>query len=956
MRKIILSFYILSTSFLFGQGHNLVDFVNPFIGTGGHGHTYPGASAPFGFMQLSPDTRLDGWDGCGGYHHSDSVIYGFSHTHLSGTGVSDLGDVLLMPFSGKSTWNNGANGENGYNSSFSHEDEIANAGYYWVFLEKHGIEVELTTSEHCGMHHYYYSSKAERKIILDLEHRDLLLDADIEYLNDSTFVGKRISKAWAEEQHVYYVVQFSEKPINISHQKNEKGLKTKQIFEFGDKTNEIVVKIGVSAVDIDGAMNNLATEIPHWSFDQLRMECHDKWNKELSKIEIETENKTQKTNFYTALYHSYLAPNIFSDVDGRYRGTDLKIHSTQGKQYTVFSLWDTFRATHPLFTITQQQKTKEFIETFLNHYRDGGILPIWELNANYTRCMIGYHAIPVITDAYVKGIRDFDAELALEAMMHSAELDKLGLDAYKKKGFIGSQDESESVSKTLEYAYDDWCIAILADSLGKKDIAQRYYARSLFYKNLYNPESKFMQPKFNGGFKDDFRPDEVTFDYTEANSWQYSLFAPHDVDGLIELLGGKDELEKWLDRLFTTNSATTGRHQVDITGLIGQYAHGNEPSHHMAYLYNFTNNAAKGQGYIHRILSELYSNSPDGLSGNEDCGQMSSWYVLSAMGIYSLTPGSDKYMLGTPLFSSKINLENGKIFEIIANNVSDENYFVKSVQLNGEPLKRYYITHQELMNGGVLSFEMTNSLQKNFAPNPTQKVKVTQLIVPYLKNAKTSFKRKLKVEIVNPNKEGDVYYQLSGGEAQLYTKVIKIKKTTTLKSWVMSSSLKSLELVSQHTRINSKWDIVLNSEPHKQYQGESYQELIDQQLGGDDFRTGKWQGFYTDDMDVVIDFKKKTQVNEVAPRFLQDVNSWIWYPSEVVFYSSNDGKEWVEYDRVKNEFPTTEYGSFIQELSSKKAIKTRYIRVVAKNFGVCPEWHLGAGKTTFIFSDEIIIR
>tara|TARA_R110002072_G_scaffold302989_1_gene490757 strand:+ start:5982 stop:8840 length:2859 start_codon:yes stop_codon:yes gene_type:complete len=952
MRNLTLYLFFFVNTIAFGQDNNYIKFVNPFIGTGGHGHTYPGVSEPFGFMQLSPDSRLGGWDGCGGYHYSDSIIYGFSHTHLSGTGVSDLGDLLIMPFNGKDKWMNTE-----YSSPFSHNNEQAKAGYYSVILEKDKIAVALTTASHSGIHKYQFESSEQRKVIIDLEHRDLLLGADLEFINDSTIVGKRISKAWAEKQFIFFVIQFSEKPVGNQIQLNNKKMNSKMILQFSNKSNELLVKVGISAVDIDGAINNLKTEIPHWNFEQVKDANQEKWNKELSKIVIETTNIDQKTIFYTALYHSFMAPNVFSDVDGRYRGTDLKIHSTGNKQYTVFSLWDTFRATHPLFTLTQRERTVEFIETFLNQYQEGGILPIWELDANYTKCMIGYHAIPVITDAYVKGIRGFDAELALKAMMHSAELEHLGLEAYKKKGYIGSQDESESVSKTLEYAYDDWCIAILADSLGKQDIANLYYERALFYKNIYNPETKFMQPKFNGEFKIDFNPSEVTFDYTEANSWQYSLFAPQDVDGLIDLLGGKDELEKWLDNMFNASSTTHGRHQVDITGLIGQYAHGNEPSHHMAYLYNFTNNASKGQKYIHQILTSLYSNSPDGLSGNEDCGQMSSWFVLSSMGFYSLTPGSDKYMLGTPLFrSSQINLENGNEFIVKANNVSDDNHFVKNIQLNGKQLNRYYITQQELLAGGMLIFEMTDSPQDNYGVSPTQKIEKHQLIIPYLKNAKTSFARKLKVEIVNPNKVGEIYYQLSGGQVELYTKPVKIRKSEILTSWVATSSLKSYKLVSKHTKINSKWDIVLNTAPHKQYQGESHKELIDQQLGGDDFRTGKWQGFYTEDMDVIIDFKRKKKVNEVSPRFLQDVNSWIWYPKEVVFYSSKNGKEWVEYDRVKNSFPTTEYGSFIQELTSKKVVKSRYIKVVAKNFGICPEWHLGAGNTTFIFSDEIIIR
>lgn len=952
-----LIFFIFICFNSLAQSTDYTQYVNPFIGTGGHGHTYPGVSAPFGFMQLSPDSRLDGWDGCGGYHYSDSVIYGFSHTHLSGTGVSDLGDILIMPFNGESKWENGKNGGDGYNSGFKHENEIANAGYYSVLLDKHDIEVELTSSAHSGMHRYVYSKNSKKKIIIDLEHRDELIDAEIKFLNDSTYVGKRISKAWAQEQHVYFVVQFSEAPIEVSEKLNNNGLKSKRIFEFGNKSNEIMVKVGISAVDIEGAINNLSAEITSWGFDELKMKCQKEWNNELGKIKIETEDNDKRSVFYTAMYHSFLAPNVFSDVDGRYRGMDQKIHFSKSKHYTIFSLWDTFRGTHPLYTITQRERTLEFINTFLNQYKEGGILPIWELNANYTRCMIGYHAIPVITDAYMNGIQDFDTKLALKAMVYSAEQNHLGLDSYKKNGFISSLDESESVSKTLEYSYDDWCIATFAESLGEQEIADTFYERSLFYRNLYNPESKFMEPKFNGGFKDSFKPDEVTFDYTEANSWQYSLFAPHDIQGLIQLLGGRQELESWLDKMFTSKSETSGRHQVDITGLIGQYAHGNEPSHHMAYLYNFTNNASKGQKYIHQILTELYSNTPDGLSGNEDCGQMSSWYVLSSMGIYSLTPGSKEYAIGSPLFDkASIQLENGNEFTIVANNLSEENFYVKSVSLNGIKINRYSISNEDILNGGTLTFEMSNTPQMNYETIDIVSKAKPNLVVPYLKNSQTSFKKKLKVEVVNPNSVGQIVYQLDDGDVEEYKKRLKLKKSTSIKTWVKNGDLESYKVSSTHKKVNDNWKIILNSKPHNQYQGEYQHELIDQTNGGEDFRTGKWQGFYTKDMDVVVDFKRKKKLSQVSPRFLQDQRSWIWYPSEVIFYHSKNGVDWIEYDNVKNTVPLTESGSLIQELSSHKSLKTRYIRIVAKNFGVCPEWHLGAGNTTFIFSDEIIFK
>ncbi len=955
MKLLFLSILFLGFN-LTAQIKDYTQLVNPLIGTGGHGHTYPGATSPFGFVQLSPDTRKEGWDGCGGYHYSDSVILGFSHTHLSGTGVSDLGDLLMMPFVGENKWESDGSNK-GYGSKFSHQNENARAGYYNVLLDKHQINVELTTDLHSGFHHYTYPKNENKKIIIDLDYRDFVIDSDLFFLNDSTIVGKRISSAWAKEQHIYFVIKLSEPPIKKYVKKNDKNKTSKIIIEFSNKNNELLIKTGLSAVDIAGAQNNLNSEIPHWNFEKTLAKNQQMWNNELSKIEVETPDKDKQIIFYTALYHSYIVPNIFSDVDGRFRGTDLNIHKSSITQYSVFSLWDTFRATHPLYTITQRKKTLNFIKTFLNHYKYGGKLPVWELDANYTMCMIGYHSVSIITDAYNKGIKDFDTDLALKAMIHSATLKHLGLYDYINNGYISSENESECISKTLEYAYDDWCIAVFADSLGKDSIANIYYERANHYKNVFNPENQFMHPKFNGEFKPDFNPSEVTFDYTEANSWQYSLFAPQDISGLTHLLGGKDSLELWLDKLFTASSKTKGRHQVDITGLIGQYAHGNEPSHHITYLYNYTNNASKTQFYVHQILTELYHNAPNGLSGNEDCGQMSSWYVLSAMGLYCVTPGSDVYELGTPLFNhTHINLENGKVFSIIANNLSDENYYVKSVKLNGKPLNRNYIYSNEIINGGTLEFEMSQQPEKNYGKSPTKLLDTNYLAVPYLKNSKLTFSKKINVSVYNPNQIGDIrYYTSTDNRIKTYKKPIKVKKTDTIVSWIEKDCVnKSHKVTSIHKKVNDKWNIVLNSKPHPQYEADSYKALIDQQYGSNDFRNGYWQGFYAQDMDVEIDLGRKKHIQSVAVHLLQDANSWIWYPTVVEFYYFN-GKNWVKYDEVKNTVSPKEYGGLTQYITSSRPIKSRYIKVVAKNIGNCPAWHPGAGNPAFIFSDEIEI-
>lgn len=963
MRSLLICTLLFSTVLL-GQ-EDLSKLVNPFIGTGAHGHTYPGVSMPFGMMQLSPDSRLDGWDGCGAYHFSDDRIYGFSHTHLSGTGVSDYADLLIMPFTGENLFENAYRKElsQGYGSEFIHKDEHAHAGYYEVFLERHQIKCQITTTKRCGYHKYTFRKGVTKKIIIDLEHRDNLTDSDLIFLNDSMLVGKRISDAWATEQHFYFTIQLSETPAKRKFKKNKEGRSSKLILEFGNQTEELAIKVGMSAVDINGAKKNLKSEMPHWNFEQYQLENESAWNKELSKIKIEQTDHDKKVVFYTALYHSFLNPNTFSDVDGRYRGMDMKIHNA-GKEnrYTVFSLWDTFRATHPLFTITQEKRTIEFIQTFLAQYREGGILPIWELSANYTGCMIGYHAIPVIVDAYVKGIRDFDHELALKAMMHSANQNHLGLEHYKKQGFISSENESESVSKTLEYAYDDWCIAVFADSLGKDSIAKTFYKRSQSYKNIFNPESNFMQPRFNGGWKNNFKPKEVTFDYTEANSYQYSLFVPHDMLGLIQLMGGKDQLELWLDDMFTTSSETSGRSQVDITGLIGQYAHGNEPSHHVAYLYNFTKSNWKTQKYVHQILTELYANDPAGLSGNEDCGQMSSWYVLSSLGFYSVTPGSDQYLLGTPIHKSyEIYLENGNTFSMSTKNFGENNKYIKAINLNGKMLNRNYIRHSEIINGGKIEFIMSPEPQEFFGNAPYYKVRKPEITpAPYFQASEKVFVKKRKVEIASAKQVVAIRYSLDGSEptekSPIYSKPIKIKASTNITAKSFDNHGESFPIYAEFYRAFAKWKIKLNSNYYPQYSGGSDRALIDQIRGNPDFRTGSWQGFYGQDMDIEIDFRKKIDIKGVYLSCLQDMRSWIWFPKEVKFLTSKNGKTWYPVHTSVNLESPRKKGQYIQELGFDKKFSTRYLRVVAKNFGLCPDWHPGAGNQSFIFVDEVIIK
>jgi len=675
MNKLIFCLILCNFGFLSFAQRDYTTLVNPFIGTGGHGHTYPGASMPFGMMQLSPDTRGADWDGSSGYHYSDSVIYGFSHTHLSGTGIPDYCDVLFMPFIGDVKWDS-----KDYRSTFSHKNEKASPGYYEVLLDNNNIKAQLTTSIRSGMHQYTFPQTAKAgSILIDLKWRDEVLESWIEKVSDYELRGLRRSRSWAQNQYLYFYIKF-ERPIkeflvfNDGKEVNDskaEGKNLKVAVQFDLSAGKIIrAKVGISGVNAEGAKLNLDSEIKDWNFDKLRGNAKASWNKELSKINIKGGTKDQQTVFYTALYHTFLVPNIYQDVDGQFRGTDLKVHrSSNTTNYSVFSLWDTYRAYHPLMSIINQKRTSDWISTFLMEYKYGGMLPVWELSGNETFCMIGYHSVPVIVDAYQKGIRGFDAGMMLQAMRSYAESNRFGLNFYRENGYLSNDKEHESASKTLEYAYDDWCIAQFAKWTGNDSVYNKYLLRSQNYKNLFDPSSLHIRGKVQGFWFSPFDATEVNNFFTEGNSWHYSFTAQQDIDGLIKLYGGREKFAGKLEELFTTKASLTGREQADVTGLIGQYAQGNEPSHHMAYLFDYAGMPWRTQELVHKICTEFYTNSPDGLIGNEDCGQMSAWYVLSAMGFYEVTPGSGVYALGTPQFDEvDIHLENGKTLSIKARN------------------------------------------------------------------------------------------------------------------------------------------------------------------------------------------------------------------------------------------------------------------------------------------------
>lgn len=940
MKPFLIALAFLTTTI--SQAQDFAKHVNPFIGTGGHGHTFPGATVPYGMVQLSPDTRIDGsWDGCGGYHYSDNLIYGFSHTHLNGTGVSDYGDIMLMPTMGEPSFDNKV-----YSSTFSHANEKASAGFYSVKLDKHNIDVRLTTSTRVGFHEYTFNKAGQANIILDLNHRDKLLEGRIRVIDDKTIEVLRRSEAWARDQYVYARIEFN-KPMNfnkfisdsVSNRKEYSGSKVAMSFSKQVKKGEkILVKVSLSPTSYEGAKLN-SSEIKHWDFEKVHKDAIALWNKELSKIEVPSNDKDKLAIFYTALYHTMMQPNIAQDLDGKYRGRDNKIHVAEGfDYYTVFSLWDTFRAAHPLYTLIDKKRTADYINTFIKQYEQGGRLPVWELASNETDCMIGYHSVSVIADAMVKGIKGFDYEKAFEASKASAMRDVLGLDAYKKNGFISIDDEHESVSKTLEYAYDDWCIAKMAYILDKPEDFNYFMKRSQNWKNIFDWETGFMRPKKNGGWDKPFDPREVNNNFTEGNSWQYSFFVPQDINGMIEAYGGKEKFEAKLDEMFNSESKTTGREQVDVTGLIGQYAHGNEPSHHMAYLYNYIGKSEKTNEKVKYILDNFYTNTPDGLIGNEDCGQMSAWYVLSSMGIYQVTPGKELWSETTPYFDNvKIKFEDGTFKNPAKDGINKKIIVDKS----GEFSKSY-------------RFDFI-------------------IPVPVIQAESKAFKDKLKIEIkANKNNLGlseNIYFRILDENNTHdktpfvnYKESFEINKSSKVEAYIErivgGKPPKSNTISATFFKKPNNYSINIKSVYNPQYHAGGPEGLLDGILGTENWRKGDWQGYQSQDFEAVVDLKELKNINEISARFLQDQRSWILMPTKVDYYISEDNVNFTYFGSVNNTLdPKLEENTILNFTSNEtKGKKARYVKVVAKNFGKLPEWHQGAGGDAFIFVDEITIK
>ncbi len=730
MNRILLIVITLGTAFFLSCSQqrdtsNYSAYVNPYIGSDYHGHVFVGANVPFGAVQLGPNNANETWDWCSGYHYSDSVLIGFSHTRLSGTGIGDLGDILFMPVSNEPNIQKDTTISYPWSVKYAHENEKVTPGYYSIHINEYNIFAELTSTERVGFHKYSFQNPGNSKLIIDLDYGtgwDVLTKADLRQINANSISGLRFSQGWAPDQKLYFHTEFSKdiKSLTILKQ-GSKGIQT-VLLEF-EGNGELLAKTAISPVSTEGAAENLQAELNHWNFDDVKNKAREKWNQELGKIKIKTNNCSDKTTFYTALYHTMIAPSLFNDVNGNYRGADGLNYTYPGHQtFTTFSLWDTYRAVHPLFTFTQPERVNDIINTLLNIYDQQGKLPVWHLHGNETNTMVGNHAIPVIVDAYLKGFDGFDAEKAFSAIKNTMLMDERGLNFVKGLKYIPADSTHESVAMAMEYAIDDWCVAAMAKKMGKTEDFELFAKRAKYYQNYFDKENGFMRGKMaDGSWRTPFDPvssQHRADDYCEGNAWQYTWLVPHDINGLIDLFGGNKNFVEKLDNLFITEEKLNEGASSDISGLIGMYAHGNEPEHHVPYMYAFAGQQWKVAERVNFILNEMYTDQPDGLCGNEDCGQMSAWYIFSSLGFYPVNPANGVYIFGSPLFdSATLMLDDNNQFQVKTINRNKTNIYIQSVKLNGSDYTKSYITHADIMNGGILEFTMGAKPNKEFGNN-----------------------------------------------------------------------------------------------------------------------------------------------------------------------------------------------------------------------------------------------
>ena len=766
-----------------------VDYVDPFIGTGYHGHTYPGATTPFGMVQLSPDTRAGDWDACAGYHYDDTTIDGFSHTHLSGTGCADLADILFHPTTREIVLHDGACVLQPY--FFSHGDEKASCGYYAVELPGENIRVELTAAPRTGVHRYTFTGKGPRQVVVDLMHTIAEEQVDMRELRTTApdeIAGMRRTQGWVPDQYVFFSARFSEPFADV------RLLGDKQaVLTFAPETETLTIAVGLSSVSAENARLNSVAEVPELDFDAVHARAAALWREALGDIVVEGGSRDEMVNFYTAQYHTKLTPNLMSDVNGEYRRHDQRIARMPqgGAYYSTFSLWDTFRAWNPLQTLVDTTLVNDMIRSMLDMYDITGELPIWPLASGETGTMIGYHAASVIADAYLKGIRGYDAEKALDAMIRSSNINKKGSDYYVAQGFIPSNIKRESVSCTLEYAYDDWAISRMAGAMGRDDVAREYAQRALNYANVFDGSTCFFRGRgTDGNWSEPFEEFATGRDYTEATPWHYRFFVPHDVNGLAGLFGSREAFVRELDRLFTLESDEMQLDVSDVTGLMGQYAHGNEPSHHMAYLYNYVGQPWRTQELTRSLLHGRYAPTPPGIIGNEDCGQMSAWYIFSSLGFYPVCPGSNQFALTAPQFpKAVVRLANGRTLTVTANNPR-RNTYIASVTLDGVPVTENFITYEQLMQGGELHFTLRQrpdfTRGTEAAAEPYSLTRGQVVSIPYTTQNVSLFTEPVAVALATTTAGAEIRYTLDGSEpdetSALYAGPVVVDRSLTLKA------------------------------------------------------------------------------------------------------------------------------------------------------------------------------
>ncbi len=917
----------------------LTSYVNPLVGTDGHGHTFPGAIVPFGQIQPSPDTRLEGWDGCSGYHYSDDTIYGFSHTHLSGTGCEDYGDVLLMPVDELQMLDMefGDSMRLHYCFEFSHKDEVAQAGYYSVMPLKGRIttvkQVELTVDRRVAYHRYTFGQD-RNGIVLDLHHRDVLLSGKI-MERDGLIVGWRESSAWNPDQHLHYAIRSSVPFEGVRYNEDS----TQACLLLPDGTKRLELQVAISGVDIEGAIGNL-NAAEYKDFDEACKGADSTWEAALGKLKVNDGTDEQRRCFYTALYHCMTAPYLWSDADGRYRGTDNKIHTVDpGREvYTVFSLWDTYRALHPLLTQIEPERTVDFVYTAMKQYEQGGELPMWELASHETHCMIGYHAVPMMLEAYIH-LAEPDGTLAgytpkqiLEAMVATSNRTPEHR-AYAAQGYLSSEVDNESVSKTLEYAYDDWCIAQMAEMAG--DTAARiYWIRSQSWQNIIDSNG-FGHPKRNGAWLTPFDPTEVNNHFTEANSWQYSTYVPHDIDAWLAHLGGKDRAVAFLDSLFEGRNKLSGRDQADVTGLIGMYAHGNEPSHHAAWLYSLLGQPEKTERYVHKILNELYTSAPDGLCGNEDCGQMSAWYVLAALGRYPVCPGSGQWVETTPLLTTDAKFRPPT--SDLRPPISDLRPPVCPDSLRITPCPICSDWRMQITPGRIDTF---------WVPG-TSDFKLYHVdeedghLYPWMNC------------LAEPDDPWTVMYEIPGMPTP------KITDFTVYMCAQQDGRLMSQPVPHRRVRSSTDKKVTYLTQPAPQYTENGPEGMVDNILASTNYRIGGWQG-WQQDMVAVVELDNVQSLRHIGLDCLEHMRSWIFFPASVRFEVSLDGQQWQPFGEARAaQFPAVharQEEMLRHEFAVRGSARAKFVRVTARNFGPLPAWHVSAGQQAWLFADEIIIK